>query len=467
VAIHVPKRPETIAALYGVLQAGGVVVPLDPTAPTEYVRSIAARCGASALIVDGELAGAWAGWLEHHPVRLVVLAGDGGEAVPPGSPTVTFDQAATTPTGPTPDIDAGALAWIIPTSGSTGTPKGVVHRHRALTEVARWTVDRIGIEPDDRVAVHPPLHFVLSAYALFPSVLAGATAVLVPEEQSILGWELLRLIEAEQITVWVSVPSALSLVRPSEAGDQAMSSLRAVVLSGESLVPGLADNLHRAAPDARLWSLYGTTEAWGIAYREVDRGADDQPRNLGTAWEGVDVVVVREDGSLAGVGDEGELFASSDKLMAGYWDDAEGTQRVLVSDPTGTHQDRVFYRTGDVVRVLPGGEYELVGRRDHQVTRRGYRVELTGIDAALEGHPDVRSAAAVAVPHSRRGSWITAFVLSEPGNQSGAPDLMAFLAERLPGHLLPDRIEVIDQLPRTPTGKVDRVALGAMPRAKP
>lgn len=181
---------------------------------------------------------------------------------------------------------------------------------------------------------------------------------------------------------------------------------------------------------------------------------------LGRVWEGVEIVVVREDGSLAGDGDEGELFASSAKLMAGYWDDPEGTKRVLVPDPSGAHPDRVFCRTGDIVKVLPGGEYELVGRRDHQITRRGYRVELAEIETALGLHPAVRSAAAVAIPDARRGMWITAFAGSAPGSAASASGLMAFLADRLPGHLLPDRIEVIDELPRTSTGKVDRVALG-------
>jgi acyl-CoA synthetase (AMP-forming)/AMP-acid ligase II len=216
--------------------------------------------------------------------------------------------------------------------------------------------------------------------------------------------------------------------------------------------------LRALVPSAELWNLYGPTETNVCTYhRVVDLPVDDGPIPIGRACENTEVFALREDGSPAGVGEEGELFVRGSTIMKGYWGRPDRTAEVLVQDPRRPGVPELAYRTGDLVRLRSDGEYEFIGRRDHQIKSRGYRIELGEVEAALNADPSLEVAVAVAVPHEEWGKAIVAFVVPSDGAGSVAEiTVKRRVARRVPRYMVPARIEVMEGLPRMSTGKLDR-----------
>ena len=269
-------------------------------------------------------------------------------------------------------------------------------------------------------------------------------------------------IAQQGITIWYSVPSILTMLvlrgGPDVQADlpaPAHGALRRRGVPDE--VPAIADG--PAAASTSFYNLYGPTETNVCTWYEVPPLPDDatEPIPIGNAIDDVEVFAILDDGALAGVDDIGELFVRGDTVMHGYWGDAHRSARGLVPDPRGSALRDTVYRTGDLVRLRADGNYELLGRRDHQIKSRGYRIELGEIETALYSHPDVLECVVVAVPDPLVTNRIVAFVAARDGLVE--PDLVKVAAERVPHYMLPERIEFIDELPKTSTGKVDRLAL--------
>jgi clorobiocin biosynthesis protein CloN4 len=252
----------------------------------------------------------------------------------------------------------------------------------------------------------------------------------------------------ERISVWYSVPSALTLMmregglldRPPPAA------LRAVLFAGEPFPVAQVREL-ATWTSARLLNLYGPTETNVCTGHEVEPAdlARDRPVPIGKATCGDTVWAEKPDGAAAGPGEEGELLVAGPTVMLGYW---------------GGDRQRCPYRTGDIVRVLPGGSFDYVGRRDHMVKVRGHRIELGEVEAALTAHPQVAEAAVIVT-----GTGITArleaFVVSWPGCRPSVLALKRHSAGRLPRYMIIDEVHFVTGLPRTRTGKADRAALAA------
>jgi acyl-coenzyme A synthetase/AMP-(fatty) acid ligase len=285
--------------------------------------------------------------------------------------------------------------------------------------------------------------------------------VLVPDEEAYFGQALADLIRAESITVWYSVPSALQLVTKTLGAPGELPSLRTVVFAGEVYPTPRLRELRTLVPGVPLWNIYGPTETNVItAYRVEEVPADDVTIPIGRACEGTEVFAIREDGDLAVTGEVGELYARGPTLMKGYWGRPERTAEVLGPDPRPGALGDPVYRTGDLVRLRPDGDLDFLGRRDHQIKSRGYRIELGEVEAALASHPQLQDAAAVAVPHEQWGKAIHAFVVPGEGRPTER-ELRGHMAARIPRYMFPTSIEFVEELPRTPNGKVDRVHLGA------
>jgi acyl-coenzyme A synthetase/AMP-(fatty) acid ligase len=310
------------------------------------------------------------------------------------------------------------------------------------------------------VSNHAPLHFDLSVFDLYLAALGHATLVLVPEEEAYMAASLCRLIEEERITVWYSVPSALMMLTRIQPDPASMRSLRAVVFAGEVYPTGHLRELRRLVPSAELWNLYGPTETNVCTYYRVqDPPVDDRTIPIGRACENTEVFAINEGGAVAGVGEEGELCVRGPTVMKGYWDRPDRTQEVLIADPRPSSLRDPVYRTGDIVRLREDGDYDFLGRRDHQIKSRGYRIELGEIEAALNAHPSVLVGVAVAVPHDEWGNAVVAFVTPRDGVVLSENDLRRHMASRLPRYMMPARLEITDELPRTSTGKIDRQRL--------
>lgn len=462
VALYLPKSVDGVAGVYGIMKAGAAYVPLDPGAPVVRAATIARDCTVSAVITTPERAPALIGGLQGHRPRLVLLVGDGEPPEELPVPSIPYAEATADPDAPDPQVPVidTDLAYILYTSGSTGRPKGVMLTHRHALTFIEWCARRIGSGPEDRFSNHAPFHFDLSVFDLYLAAHGGASVSLVPEEKAYFGTDVARFIQEERITVWYSVPSALMLLTQAVDDPGSFPDLRAVVFAGEVYPTKRLRDLRALVPHAELWNLYGPTETNVCTYYRVDElPEDDRPIPIGRACENTEVFALRDDGSPAGIGEEGELYVRGSAVMRGYWGRPERTAEVLVQNPLAPNLPELVYRTGDLVRLRPDGDYDFLGRRDHQIKSRGYRIELGEIEAALNAHPDLEEAVAVAIPHDDWGTAIVAFVVAPEGAALKENDVKHHVGQRLPRYMVPARVEIVSELPRTSTGKADRKRL--------
>ncbi len=458
VALFLPKSVDVVATIYGTMTAGAAYVPIDPTSPIPRAAAIARDCTVSAVVTTPDRAPAFLAGLGDHRPRLVLLAGDDPSAADLDVPTLGVAAAIASGRSvpPAPVIDTD-LAYILYTSGSTGTPKGVMLTHRHALTFVEWCAGAIGTGPEDRFSNHAPFHFDLSVFDLYVAAYGAASVSIVPEEWAYFGRDLARFIREEDITVWYSVPSALMVLTGAAKETDSFPTLRAVVFAGEVYPTKHLRALRTLIPNVALWNLYGPTETNVCTYYRVgDLPENDAPIPIGRACENTEVFALREDGTVASVGEEGELFVRGSALMEGYWGRPERSAEVLVADPRRSGTSELVYRTGDLVRLQADGDYEFLGRRDHQIKSRGYRIELGEVEAALNADPNLEAAVAVAVPHEDWGKAIVAYVVPGDGRMVSEIDVKRRAVRTLPRHMVPARVEVTGGLPRTSTGKVDR-----------
>jgi amino acid adenylation domain-containing protein len=463
VGISLHKSLESVVSVFGILRAGAVYVPLDPNSPARRVGYIVRNCGMRALVTTAaKLEGLRAALPEGGP-GTVVLAG-GGPAGPawPGTRTVGWADAAPAIADPGEARVDSDLAYILYTSGSTGEPKGVMLSHRHALTFIEWAAETFRIGPDDRLANHAPLHFDLSILDIFCAVKAGATVVLVPEGLATFPIRLADFVESERISVWYSVPSALTLMLlHGRLERHRFERLRTVLFAGEVFPVKYLRALMAAIPHAEYYNLYGPTETnVCTSYRVPPLPADRvKPIPIGRAITNADAFALDDSGAVAGPGQEGELYVRGPLVTRGYWADPERTRRAVVRNPLSCHVEELVYRTGDIVVRDEHGDYHLVGRRDHMVKSRGYRIELGEVETALYSHPRVREAAVIPVPDEQVGNRLRAFVVVDAAGGPSSHELKRHCAERVPNYMVPDAIEFRPSLPKTSTGKVDRKAL--------
>ncbi len=419
VGLFLERSLDLVVGLLGVLKAGGAYLPLDPDYPAERLSYMLADAGVAVLLGGtGAPAGEW-----------TVL--DVG-APRPGYPD-TAPEVATLP---------HHLAYVIYTSGSTGRPKGVMVPHAGIVNRLDWMQREYRLTPQDRVLQKTPSSFDVSVWEFFWPLVTGATLVLARPGGHREPDYLARLMRDERITTVHFVPSMLAafLAEPAAA---TCTGLRLVVCSGEALPAPLRDRCFDVL-GVGPHNLYGPTEASvDVTFSATVRGAERVP--IGRPAPGVGVRVL--DAELRDV-PEGELYLSGVQLARGYRGRADLTAERFVAAPSGER----MYRTGDLVRWVDG-ELEYLGRTDSQVKIRGFRVELGEIEAVLLRHPGVVQAAVVLRPDGTLAGYVVA--------SGDVADLGRFLALELPDHMVPAAFVVLDRLPLTPSGKLDRAALPA------
>lgn len=457
VGIYMHKSLELGTAIYGVLKAGGVFVPLDPFLPLERLTFILEDCDVRHVVSSDALAGPLSRAAASRSFRTYGVAAD----LP--TPTLTWEEVRSHPVTP-PEvwlIDQD-LAYIMYTSGSTGQPKGMMHTHHGSVSYARWGALHVGLRREDRVASHAPLHFDLSIFDFFSTAQAGGTVVLVPEPVTKFPASWTEYIESERISVVFTVPFTLIDMLERGAMEQRdLSSLRWILFGGEPFPPKHLRSLMEALPDVHFTNVYGPAEAPSCTCYDVLRLPEDldEPLPIGTVSVNSDDLILDESDGECRIGEEGELCIRSSTLMKGYWNRPDLNARAFFLRDSFGPFPHVYYRTGDIVVRESDGLLRFLGRKDRMVKTRGHRVELDDVEAALVSHDGVREAAAFTVPDGRGSRDIEAVVTLREGAAAGVPDILKHARARLPAYAVPRRVIIVEELPRTTGGKIDRVRL--------
>ena len=456
VGIYLRKSIDSVVSIFGILKAGAAYVPVDPQAPPARNAYIFANCSVRAVIVERrfealireELAK-----LKAAPELFVLNSVGGGAPLTQAIHAAQHDHPA--PATPTAKIDPNDLAYLLYTSGSTGMPKGVMLSHCNAMCFVDWCSRTFQPRPSDRFSAHAPFHFDLSILDLYVPIKHGATMVLIGEE---LGKDPARLgpaISQRRISVWYSAPSILSLLAQHgglDVGDY--TAVRLVLFAGEVFPVKHLRLLKSKWPHPRYFNLYGPTETNVCTYYELPAELEPDrtdPYPIGRVCEHYRGKICDSQGNEVPEGNEGELLISGAGVMQGYWDLPDNTDRAFCADSSG---DR-WYRTGDIVIEQPDRELKFMGRRDRMIKKRGYRVELGEIEAALYRHAGVKEAAVIGVQDEEHGVRIKAFVSTHDGQRLSLIDVKRFCAGQLPLYMVPDFFSFVPSIPKTSTDKTD------------
>jgi amino acid adenylation domain-containing protein len=450
VGVCVRRSPRMIVAILAVLRAGGAYVPLDPAHPADRLSWMLDDAGVDLVLAETGTAELISG--AGRPVRYLLL-----DDAPQGGAELPLEP-----------LSPGQAAYVIYTSGSTGRPKGSIAVHGGLAAFTTALADVMELAPSDRVLQLASLSFDASAVAIYTALSRGAAIVLHPDPAALSTADLLALCAEQQVTV-LELPAALwrrTVQEMDAAGSRFGNAARLFMTGGESLPPETLRQWGRTvAPHARLVSSYGPTEATVVAavYQAAGASACEAALSgppLGRPLAGTSVHLLDAWLQPVPVGAAAEIYLGGAGVTRGYLRRPDLTAAVFLPDPWGPPGSRL-YRTGDRARRLRDGGLESLGRLDRQVKIRGVRVEPGEIEEVLASHPAVRECAVVARKDSLGSALLVAYLAGREdiGREIGSGELRAFLGRRLPDPMVPAVFVVLESLPLSANGKIDRKSL--------
>jgi long-chain acyl-CoA synthetase len=432
VGIMLPNVPHFPIVYYGILRAGGVVVPMNPLLKGREVQFYLEDSGAKVLFgwhdfaqaasTGAEAAGAE--FVEVHPTGFAEVVG----AAPARTELVDRDDSDT--------------AVILYTSGTTGTPKGAELTHHNLRENVRVCLGLFGAETEDRILGALPLfHSFGQTCGLNSSVAAGATLTLIPRFDPA---KALEIIQRDRVTIFEGVPTMFSaMLHVEDRGAYDVSCLR-LCASGGSAMPVEVLRGFEEAFSCKVLEGYGLSETSPVAsFNHPDR--ERKPGSIGTPIEGVEMKVVDDDGNDVPQGEVGEIVIRGHNVMKGYWRRDDATAEAIKDG---------WFHSGDMAVVDEDGYFAIVDRKKDMIIRGGYNVYPREIEEVLYEHPAVREAAVLGVPHDELGEEVGAAVALKDGEEATAEELRDFVKERVAAYKYPRSVWFVDELPKGPTGKI-------------
>ena len=448
VGVSLERTPELVVGLLGVWKAGGAYVPLDTAYPQERLSFMVQDAGIRMLLTEEKCKHLFPSCHD----KAVCLDSDW---------SVMARESTQNPIA-----GAGALpsnlAYVMYTSGSTGQPKGAMIVHSGLVNYLWWAIKAYGVEAGGSVPVHTSVSFDLTVTSLYPALLAGGQAELIPED--VAAQNLLAALRRGKNRNLVKItPAHLDLLGQQLDPREVAGMTKMFVIGGENLVAESLQLWREFAPDTHLVNEYGPTETVvGCCVHEV---RPDDPRNgsmpIGRPIANTELYVLDSEMQPVGVGVMGELYIGGAGVARGYHNRPELTRERFLPDPFSGRPEARLYKTGDLARYRTDGILEYLGRVDNQVKVRGYRIELGEIEAVLAGHPTVQSCAVLAREDTPGNKQLVGYVVPRPGQSPAIEDLQDFVKLRLPEYMAPGQFVFLEAFPLTNNGKVDRKALPA------
>jgi amino acid adenylation domain-containing protein len=435
---------DSLQAFVGMLAvqlAGAAAVPIDVSQPSTDIAHVLKETRASCAVTDvaSELAGPFSS------LNLFEIL-----AEPAQENSLDLDVTEAT------EVSPNNLAYMIYTSGSTGRPKGVLIEHHSICNTLNWRKRALPLTTNDKVLMLLSHQFDAALGIGWSCLTQGASIVFPSAATRRDPEQLLELIQRLKITVLPAVPSLLRVLA-SSGQFKNCTSLRLIWTGGEPIPVDLPE-LIRSQTSAALWNLYGPTEAAVEATAiDITDHSVNEKMTIGFPIDGVDVFAIDTNLQRLPIGVPGELAISGVGLARGYFDDTELTDKKFRIIPQAA-SDRI-YLTGDIGRVLPDGRIDLMGREDHQVKLRGYRIELGEIESILEAYPQIDRAAVIVEAPGTAAAQLIAYVSPKAERQVHVEELRSSLTRDLPGYKLPAAIVVVEDMPLTSSGKVDRKKL--------
>ncbi len=448
VAIWLPNSVEAVVALFGILKAGGVFVPVNPATKPDKISYLLSDSGARFLIASGRNLAPSSALAELSP-NLVAAIACGGPAPSYAIPWATLltGPAPRPPHPGTIDLD---LACLIYTSGSTGEPKGVMSTHANVAFAATAITTYLENVPDDIVINVLPLSFDYGLYQLLMVCLFGGTLVL--ERSFAFPAAVLRRIAEERVTGLPGVPTLFATLLQMDLDKFPLESLRYLTNTAAALPVAHIQELRRAFPRARVFSMYGLTECKRALYlppEELDR----RPGSVGIPIPGTEAWLEDECGQHVPPGGTGQLVIRGPHVMQGYWNAPELTAARF--RPGRNPAERLLY-SGDLFRQDEEGFFYFLSRTDDIIKSGGEKVAPKEVEHILYSLPGVAEAAVVGVPDQILGEAVKAIIVPRPGAQLTDRDVLRHCTQHLEPHLVPRIVEFRASLPRTDNGKQDR-----------
>ncbi|KEO84020.1 non-ribosomal peptide synthetase [Tumebacillus flagellatus] len=442
VGICMDRSLEMLVAIYGVMKAGGVYVPIDPYHPAERMKFTMEDSAVPLMLTQAR-------WLMHLPAQA-------DEVICLDTEWETF--AGERVENPELELSADNNLSILYTSGSTGKPKGVMSTHKGICNLLRWMQDIFGLTPQDRHILKTPYSFDVSAWELFWPLVNGACLVIAKPEGHKDSAYLVELCQEQGITTIVFAPSMMQLFL-EEAGVEACTTIKRALCAGEALPFELQERFFSKL-DAELHNLYGPTEASVIvAHWKCVKNSPKRVVPIGYPIANTMIYLLDERKQPVPRGAAGELFIGGTAVARGYLNRPELNEEKFVLDPYHGDPEARMYGTGDLARHLPDGTIDYIGRIDHQVKIRGLRIELGEIESVLQTHPAVREVVVMAQQDVQGGKFLAAFLTAQENGDADQGVLRQFVKSKLPDYMVPNVFVVLEEMPLSPNGKIDRKAL--------
>ncbi|HEX8145432.1 MAG TPA: amino acid adenylation domain-containing protein [Pyrinomonadaceae bacterium] len=465
VALLARRGINLLTSILAIFKAGAAYLPLDPAHPAQRHVQVLQQSTPALVLAESGLVEALA------PALQGIAAGQ-------RPPLLEIEALLERPQGIDADLPSRSepfnLAYCIYTSGSTGVPKGAMIEHRGMLNHLWVKVTDLGLSRADVVAQTASQCFDISVWQMLSVLLVGGRVEIITDEAAHDPWRLVEEVERRGVTILETVPSLLGMIVEQAAGRResarGISGLRWLIATGEALSPELCRRWNERYPEIPLLNAYGPTECSDdVTHHAIEKrvGAEVVRMPIGRPVANLRVYVLDSRMKPTPIGVCGEIYVGGVGVGRGYLGDGKRTAEVFLPDPFGEEVGARLYRTGDLGRYLDSGEIEYLGRRDEQVKIRGMRIETGEIEAVLGEHRGVAEAVVMARADGGQEKRLVAYVLTKQGDGPTADELRGYLKERVPEYMVPAAFVMLEKMPLTANGKVDRQALPAPDGARP